>query len=79
MRIREADDLPRIARVGENFLIAREARIENDFSAPAAASAGGAAVEDPAVFERKYRAIFSRVCQGILRVTLFRRGVNRSS
>jgi len=51
VRIREADDLPCIAWIGENFLISGEAGIENDFAAAARDGAGSAAVKDAPVFE----------------------------
>ena len=56
MRIGEADDLPGIAGIGENFLIAGKAGIENDFAATARASARRAAVKYSSVLERESRA-----------------------
>ena len=53
VRIRQADDLPGIAGIGENFLIAGEAGIENDFAAAARDGAGRAAVKYAPVFERE--------------------------
>ena len=53
VRVGEADDLAGITGVGEDFLIAGEAGVENNFAAAAAASAGGAAVKDAPVFERE--------------------------
>jgi hypothetical protein len=53
VRISEADDLPRIAGIGENFLVTGEAGIENDFAAPARDGAGRAAVKYAPVFQRK--------------------------
>ena len=53
MRIGEANDLPSIAGIGENFLVAGEAGVENDFAAAARDSAGCAAVKDAPVFERE--------------------------
>ena len=64
MRIRQADDLARVAGIGENFLIAGETGIENDFAATAAASARRASVKDSPVFEREYRANFGVLLQG---------------
>jgi hypothetical protein len=52
MRIRKADNLAGITWVGENFLVAGDARIKNDFSAAARASAGCAAFKYSPVFER---------------------------
>ena len=56
VRIREADDLAGVARIGENFLIAGEAGVKNDFAAAAGASARRAAVKDSSVLERESRA-----------------------
>lgn len=56
MRIGEADDLARIARIGENFLVTRKARIENDFATTAGASARRTAVKYSSVLERESRA-----------------------
>ena len=53
MRIRQADNLPRITWIGENFLITGEAGIENDFAAAARDGAGGAAAKDAPVFQRE--------------------------
>ena len=71
MRIRQADDLPGVAGIGENFLISGEAGIENDFAAAARDRAGRAAVKDAPVFQREnrrsvlnfvQRSLRSRVC-----------------
>ncbi len=51
MRIGEANDLPGIAGVGENFLITSEAGIENDFAAAARDGASRAAVKYAPVFQ----------------------------
>ena len=51
--ISKADDLARVTGIGENFLIAGETGIENDFATTARDSAGGAAVKDAPVFECK--------------------------
>lgn len=55
MRIREADDLPGITRIGENFLVTGEAGIENNFAAAARDGARCAAVKYAPVFQREYR------------------------
>ena len=55
MRIGQADDLPSIAGVGEDFLITSKAGIENDFAAAARDCARRAAVKDAPVFQREYR------------------------
>ena len=51
MRISQTDDLAGVAWVGENFLIAGEAGIENDFAAAARDGARGAAVKYAPVFQ----------------------------
>ncbi len=53
MRISQTDDLAGVAGVGENFLISGEAGVENDFATVARDGAGGAAIKDAAVFQRK--------------------------
>jgi len=53
VRIGETDDLPGVARIGENFLVTGERGIENDFAAPARAGAGGASLKYAPVFERE--------------------------
>jgi len=55
VRIRQTDDLPGIAGVGENFLVTGEAGIENDFAAAARNRARRAAVKDAPVFQRECR------------------------
>ena len=54
--IGQADNLPGVAGVGENFLVSGEAGIENDFAAAARDRAGRAAV--------KYAPVFQRECSG---------------
>ena len=53
VRVSQADDLTRIAGVGEDFLVSGETGIENDFSAAARNGASRAAVKYSAVFECK--------------------------
>ena len=53
MGIGQANDLPGVARVGENFLVAGEAGIENDFAAAARDRAGRAAIKYAPVLERQ--------------------------
>jgi len=55
MWIREADNLARIAWVGENFLVSGEAGIENDFATAARNRSRGAAFKDAPVFQRERR------------------------
>jgi hypothetical protein len=56
MRICQANDLPGVAGIGENFLITGEAGIENDFAAAARDGACRAAV--------KYAPVFQSECGG---------------
>ena len=53
MRIGQADNLARVARIGENLLIAGEACVENDFAAAPRLGAGGSSIKNSSVFERK--------------------------
>ena len=53
VRIGQADNLARIARIGEDFLISGEAGIENDFAAAPGDRSRGAALKNSPVFERK--------------------------
>ena len=64
--ISEADNLPRITWVGENFLITGEAGIENDFAAAARDGACGASVKEAPVFQREGRGSVRDFCQVIL-------------
>jgi len=50
--IGEANDLPGIAWISENFLVTGEAGIENDFAAAARDGAGRTAVKYAPVLER---------------------------
>jgi hypothetical protein len=51
--IGQADDLARVTRIGEDFLISGEAGIENDFAAAPGDRSPRAALKDSPVFERK--------------------------
>jgi len=53
VRVSEADNLPGVAWVGENFLVSGEAGIENDFPAAARDRAGRAAIKYAPVFQRE--------------------------
>jgi hypothetical protein len=53
VRIGQANDLPSVAGIGENFLITGEAGIENDFAAAARDCAGRAAIKYAPVLERQ--------------------------
>ncbi len=76
VRIRQAHDLAGVARIGEDFLVACEAGVENDFAAAARASARRAAVKDSPVFERESRANFGGLGQCVLQKSSFRCRVN---
>jgi hypothetical protein len=66
VRIGQADNLPGIAGVGENFLITGEAGIENDFAAAARDRARRAAVKNAPVFQREYRGSVLNFGQWVL-------------
>jgi hypothetical protein len=53
VRVGQADDLPGIAWIGEDFLVSGETCIENDLASAARDRAGGPAVKDAPVFQRK--------------------------
>ena len=53
VRIRQADDLPGVTRIGENFLITGKAGIENDFAAAARDRARSSPVKYAPVFQRE--------------------------
>ena len=63
VRISQADNLPRITWVGENFLISGEAGVENDFAAAARNGARGASVKEAPVFQRECRGSVLDFCQ----------------
>jgi hypothetical protein len=53
VRVGKADNLSGITRVGEDFLISGEARIENGFPAAAGFCTRGASYKNSPVFQRK--------------------------
>ncbi|HVM91892.1 MAG TPA: hypothetical protein VMT67_03720, partial [Terriglobales bacterium] len=63
--------MPGIAGIGENFLIAGEAGVENDFAAAARDGAAGAAVKDAPVFERQNCGAMLSFAQCVLRTASF--------
>jgi hypothetical protein len=69
--IGQANDLPGIAWIGENFLITGEAGIENDFAAAARDRAARAAVKDAPVFERQNGGAMLSFRQCVLRTASF--------
>jgi len=66
VRISEADDLAGVAGIGENFLVAGEAGVENDFTPAARASARRASVKNSSVLERERRASSEGLVQCVL-------------
>jgi len=66
MRVGQADDLPGVTGVGENFLITGEAGVENDFAAAARDRARCAAVKDAPVFQREDRGSVRNFGQCVL-------------
>jgi hypothetical protein len=66
VRIGQADNLARVARIGENFLIAGETCVENDFAAAPRLGAGGSSIKNSSVFERKNRGAYDLFCQRTL-------------
>jgi hypothetical protein len=69
--ISEADDLARVTGVGENFLVAGEAGVENNFAAAARDGARSAAVKDAPVFERQNCGAMRNFGQIVLRAGSF--------
>ncbi len=53
MRIRKANNLTRVAWVRKDFLVTREAGIENDFAAAPSVCARGSTVKYAPVFQRE--------------------------
>jgi hypothetical protein len=53
VRIGEANNLARVAGVSKNFLVTREAGIENDFAAAARDGARSSSVKYAPVFQRE--------------------------
>jgi len=72
VRIGEADDLPGVAGIGENFLVSGERGVKNDFAAAASASARRAAVKYSSVLERENRASCLRFGQCVLQKSSWR-------
>jgi hypothetical protein len=66
VRVSEADNLPGITGIGENFLVTGEAGIENDFAAAARDGARRAAVKYAPVFQREDRGSVLNFGQWVL-------------
>lgn len=69
--IGEANDLPCITGIGENFLITGEAGVENDFAAAACNGASGTAVKYAPVLERENGGSVQNFRQCVLRPASF--------
>jgi hypothetical protein len=67
VRIGETNNLARVARIGENFLVTGETGVKNNFAAAARDGAGRAAVKYAPVFERKNRGSVLNFVQRSLR------------
>jgi hypothetical protein len=68
--IGQADNLPGITGIGENFLVTGEAGIENDFPAPAGPGSRCASMKYSPVFKRKRGGLSGSVRQRILLISL---------
>ena len=53
LRRGHGDDLSAIGRIGEDFLVPRDRRVENDFAGPCARRSESPALEDTSIFEGK--------------------------
>jgi hypothetical protein len=51
--VRQADNLSRVTRIGENFLISGEAGVKNHFAAAPGGCSRRAAMKNAPIFERK--------------------------
>jgi hypothetical protein len=71
VRIGQANDLARVAGIGENFLVTGEAGIKNDFAAAARNGAGCTPVKYASVLERKNRRSVLNFVQRSLRSRTF--------
>ena len=66
VRIRQADNLPRVARVCEDFLVSGEAGVENNFAAAPGVCPRGASLKNSSVFEWKNPLPSNTFCQRFL-------------
>jgi hypothetical protein len=53
VRVSQADNLARVTRIGEDFLVSGEAGVENDFAAAPGDRSCGTAMKNAPIFERK--------------------------
>lgn len=77
MGIGQANNLARVTGIGENFLVAGKASIENDLAAPARNGASGTAIKYTPVFERESSGSMRDFRQIVLRTTSFITGLGR--
>src|SRR6266853_5265511 len=75
VRIRQANDLSRIARIGKDFLVSCETGIENNFAAAPGAGPCGASSKNSSVFECKS----TLPCTSFSQRILFSGGLHASS
>jgi len=75
--IGQANNLPGVAGIGENFLVTGEAGVENDFAAAARDGAGSAAIKYAPVFERDCGGSMRNFRQVVLRTASFITGLGR--
>jgi hypothetical protein len=66
VRIRQANYLPCVARVGEDFLVSGKTGVENDFAAAPGDCPRGASSKNSSVFECKNALPYDCLCQRIL-------------
>src|SRR5579862_642052 len=76
--VSQANNLSGITGVGENFLVSREAGIENDFATTPGLCSRGAAFEYSPVFKRECGGLSGFLGQLILPDSLLRRGRSRN-
>ncbi len=66
VRIGQADNLPRVAGVGEDFLVSGETRVENNFAATPCVCTRGASLKNSSVFKCKNPLPSNSFCQRTL-------------
>jgi hypothetical protein len=71
MGVRQANDLSRVAWIGEDFLISRQAGIENNFTAAAGTCSCGAPVKNSSILKGQDGEAYGCVVQRFLRKNSF--------
>src|SRR5882672_1760205 len=66
VRIGQADNLPRVAGVGEDFLVSRETGVKNNFAAAPCICPRGASLKNSSVFKCKNPLPSNSFCQRTL-------------